>query len=67
MWNSVQKTKDGNWPNMYYHSSKRRFFLLIGTKLKITPEREREKLFYLKFKTSECGWFSKIYFRGYLL
>jgi len=55
------KDKDGNWPICITIPVKEDFSF-DWDKLKITPEREREKLFYLKFKTSDADGLVKYIF-----
>ena len=55
------KDKDGNWPICITIPVKEDFSF-DWEEMKITPENEREKLYYLKFKTSDADGFVKYIF-----
>jgi len=55
------KDKDGNWPICITIPVKEDFSF-DWERIKITPEKDREKLFYLKFKTSDADGFVKYIF-----
>lgn len=55
------KDKDGNWPICITIPVKENFSF-DWDRIKITPENERDKLYYLKFKTSDADGFVKYIF-----